>query len=80
MKVDCSKRHLARGIESEHDHAADPDRENVVCRFHDRGRIKIVKVTGFGRFERCRGPLAGGKPCIEIVGVLDEIGFAARNA
>ena len=73
VEVDFMKWNIVGGVETEHDHAADPLEEEVGAGFHNRGGI--VVGVGEGGDD---GPLTGGKPGVEgvfVAGVNFAVNF-----
>lgn len=66
VEVDVFEGDVVGGVETEHDHAADPLEEDVVAGFHDRGgveaRRRVSEVVGDDE-----GPLAAAEPGVESV-------------
>ena len=49
VQVDVSEGNFTRILDAHHDHAGNPEEEDVIAGFHDGGRIKIVQVLGIIR-------------------------------
>ena len=72
-------------VAAEHDHARDPEEEDVVAGLHDAARIEGVQVA-LGRVvlrrpaERGMRPEAAAKPGVEHIGVLQQGALPAARA
>ena len=68
------ERNLAHEFEAGHDHAADPEIDDLASRaVHARGIEGLQVVSLFGPTERREGPQRGRKPRVEHVGVLRQL-------
>src|SRR5581483_6884269 len=59
VQIHGVKRNLTHELDAEHNHAGDPEEQNVVTRFQYGGWIEIAEVLGVvGPAERGKGPQA----------------------
>ncbi len=67
------ERDVPRQLEAQHDHARDPEEDDVVAGLHDRSGVVAVEIRGgLGPTERRERPQARAEPRVEDVGVLDQ--------
>ena len=70
VDVDVGERHLAGELEPHHDHARDPQEEDVARRREHVGRVEGAQLGRvLGPAERRERPQRGGEPRVEHVGV-----------
>ena len=73
MHVHLAERHVAHEVQAEHDHARDPEEDDVEARDQHRGRIERRKLGRLGRpAQRRVRPQRGGEPRVEHVVVLAQ--------
>ena len=73
VNVDFVKRHVAGEFEPHHDHAGDPEENDVKTGDQHVGGVEGVEVFGvFGPAQGGEGPQRRGEPGVEHVGVLGE--------
>ena len=78
VDVDLAEGDVAGGFQAHHDHAGDPEEQDVEAGDHQRGGVVGAQVLGLvGPAEGGEGPEAGAEPGVEHVGVLLEAGGAA---
>ncbi len=78
MDVDVFEGDLAVAVEAEHDHACDPEGEDVARGGEDGGGVEVGEELVIGLFGGAGGgpahggdwPEGGGEPGVEDVGVL----------
>ena len=81
VDVDLAERDVAHELDAEHDHAGDPEEQDVEAGDQQRGGVERAQVGGLvGPAEGGEGPQAGAEPGVENVGVLREVGGAAVRA
>src|SRR5262249_37786320 len=81
MQIDSAKRHLAGHMHAKHDHASNPEKEDVVAGDKKAGRVVAFEIRRLFRpTERGKGPQAGAEPCIEHIRVLLQIRRPALRA
>ena len=82
VEVDRVEGNLPHVLEAHHDHARDPEEDDVVARLHDRARVVLPQVGRLvGPAERAVRPERRREPGVEHVGVLiDVVGLTARTA
>ena len=80
-EVDGVEGHLAGVLDAEHDHAGDPEEEDVVAGLHDAAGVEGAEVVGLvGPAQGGMRPEAGAEPGVEDVRVLREVRTAALGA
>ena len=73
VDVDVAKRHVAGELQSHHDHARDPEEDDVPARHEHAGGIEGGELRGLVRpAQRRERPERRGKPGVEHVLVLRE--------
>ena len=81
VEIDGVEGYIAHVLDAEHDHAGDPEEEDVVACFEDCAGVEVAEVGGVvGPAEGGVGPEAGAEPCVQDVGVLANIGRATTFA
>ena len=71
--VDLAERHVARELEPEHDHAGDPEEDDVEARHQHVGRIERRELRRLPRPAECRErPEGRAEPGVEHVVVLAQ--------
>ena len=66
-------------LDPEHDHARNPEEENIPASLEDGHWVELLHVGGLvGPAEGREGPEAGGEPCVEDIGVLLKSEILAR--
>ena len=56
------------------DHSRDPEEDDIVARYHDRGRVPVVKLRGLVRPAHGRErPKCGAEPGIEDILLLGDV-------
>ena len=76
--VHVTKRHIARELEPEHDHAGDPEEDDVEAGDQHIGGIEVGHLRRrVGPAQGGKRPQGGGEPGVEHVVVLAQIGREA---
>ena len=66
-------------VHGHHDHAGDPEEDNVEAGHHHAGRVELTQGVGvFRPAEGGEGPQRGGEPCIENVFILTQGNVGAQ--
>src|SRR5258708_25821208 len=81
VQVDGMEWYLTRIFQSAHDHARNPEEQDVVACLHVRGWIKIFVIRSCIRpTQGGERPQARGEPCIQHILVLMNIALSAHRA
>ena len=70
MQIHFFKRHCISAIESKHDHACDPEENNIFASLHDGGRVVGFKIITLGEVGGRKWPLSTREPRIECIRVF----------
>ena len=75
VEVDGVEGDVVHVLDSHHDHAGDPEEEDVVAGFEDGAGVEVAEVFGLvGPAEGGVRPEAGAEPGVQDVGVLADGG------
>ena len=81
VNVDLTKRNLARHLDAQHDHAGDPEEENIEAGVEQRGGVERLEILGLaGPAHRREGPESRAEPGVEDIGVLCDVTSGALRA
>src|SRR6266581_6473391 len=81
MDRDVRERHLAHELEARHDHAADPEKDDLAGRAVHVRRVEGPQVLGLvGPAERGERPKGRREPGVEYIAVLPELVATALGA
>src|SRR5439155_21592403 len=81
MQADISERDFAGEMNTHHDHARDPEEENVVSGYEQRCWIILLKVFRFlGPTQGRERPKLRAEPCIQYIRILLELRGTAFRA
>ena len=79
MDIDFAERHIAHELNAHHDHACDPEEDNVKACNKYIARIKIVKRFGFLRPPQgAKRPQRRREPGIEYIFVLAQFDVSCK--
>src|SRR3569832_1151175 len=80
VNIDLAERYLARELEAHHDHACDPEEDDVEAGHEHAGRIKGLELRRLSRpTQRRERPQRRAEPGVEHVVVLPESHDVAKN-
>ena len=75
------KRFFLHLLHAGEDHSCDPEEDDIIARYHDRGRVPVVKLRGLVRPAHGRErPKCGAEPGIENILLLGDVLAVAMYA